>query len=642
MSAVLDRPLKVGSLTAKNRLGLSPMCTNFCDAQGQVTDRLVSYYEARAAGGAGLIIVENAAVDRGTGRGNPGMLLADSAAMIPGLNLLAEAINRHRAISILQINHMGAQADPELAESQLVAPSALAWSNSPHPPRSLESNEIESVIESFVSAANIAVRAGFDGIEVHAAHGYLLSEFISPYANLRDDTYGGSETNRLRILVEVLERVREQVGPNKIVGIRLNGDDYLGDRGIRSEDSVRIAQAAQRAGVDYVDVSAGFGESVPCMIQPIYVPHATNVHLARAIKAAVTVPVFAVGSITEQAMAEDVLSNGSADLVLLGRGLIADPNLPQRWLANDNTSRRRCIRCNDGCIQRIFEKKSITCTINPLVGHEVDWNPHGHPAERPLSVLVAGGGPAGLEAARVAAARGHRVTLCEREPLLGGQVRSAGLLSFKRELRALIPYYESVLENLEVDVRLSTEVGPRLASDVQAEHVIVAVGAESFTPCIPGIETCLPAALAHGDTEPMGNRVIVMGGGLVGCELALDLGRKGHKVTVVELLPDVLRGVNVTSRMGLLAALTDAHVDVLTAAETQRIEDTGLILRQSGGSEIELEADSIIVAAGFLPRRELAEELAEIGIPSTSVGDCLAPRNILAAIHEGFHAARCL
>ncbi|MHB0980527.1 MAG: oxidoreductase [Thermoleophilia bacterium] len=639
-ATILGTPLKIGTRIAKNRIGLSPMCVNLGDSLGHVTQRTIDYYEARARGGAGVVIVENAHVDGKASRGMSAMLAAHSDGMLPGLNGLAEAITRHGALAILQINHMGRQGDPSLIDGPLVAPSAEADPVVGSVPRALEADDLESIKKAFCDTAARAVAAGFDGVEVHMAHGYLLSEFLTPSANHRSDEYGGSLENRMRYPLEVLGAVRTRLGTDAIVGVRLNGDDYLGEAGLTVEQAAVVAARVEQSGADYVNVSAAVYASVPWMVPPLYAPPATNIHLAERIRASVGVPVLAAGSVLDKGLAEDILTTGKADVVLLGRGLIADPDLPAKWLHDNTDQVRRCIRCNDGCIQRLLDKVRVTCAINPLAGHEREW------ALRPVAqanarrVLIAGGGPAGLEAARVAALRGHRVTLCESEPELGGQVRFGCLPSFKADLRGLIPYYRRQLADLDVDIRTGTEVTVALVGELTPDLVIVAVGAEPSIPVVPGVERAVLGRDIHANPGIAGRSVVVVGGGLVGCEVALELAETDRRVTVVEALPEVLPGMNLINRLTLLARLAEHGVRLATGSTLTAVTDRSVLISGADARAEELEAETVVIATGLLPRRRLAGDLAAQGVSHLAVGDCITPRNIMRAIHAGFHAAR--
>jgi 2,4-dienoyl-CoA reductase-like NADH-dependent reductase (Old Yellow Enzyme family)/thioredoxin reductase len=636
----LGTPLRLGAMTAKNRIGQAPMVTNFGDVLGQVTERTIAYYEVRAKGGAAVVIVEMTNVIDGTeSRSYAGLLSAHCDDLLPGLNALAEAITRNDALAIIQLSHVGREASPALGRGVVLGPSAIPDPAGGIVPRVLTEEEIEAVELAFQMASSRAVRAGFDGVEVHAAHGYLLHQFLSPDSNVRSDGYGGDSSRRCRILREVLERVRSEIGSQKILGIRINGSDYLGSRGLNVDDAVAIAQMAEELGADYISVSAGVPESADFVIQPIYYPPATNAHLAKSVKESVSIPVLLAGSIVDRGNAEEVIGTGAADMVLLGRALLADPMVPQKWLTGDEGQVWPCIRCNDGCIERMFRHRRVSCAVNPIVGHEREWHVVPvHPGTE-KRVLVAGGGPAGLEAARVAALRGHQVVLCEQESELGGQLRQAAMPDFKLDLRALVPRYLRALGALGVNVMINTAADLSLIESLRPDFMVVAVGAKEQVPDIAGINRAISANDAHRRPQALGKRVVIVGGGLVGCEVALEMARQGKNVTVIEVLPQALIKMSGNSRLGLLRELEKHGVALVTGTELWGVAEDGVFTRGNSAGQSFIECESVVLATGLRSRREVVDSLATSGIRHVAVGDCVEPRNIMAAIHEGFHAA---
>ncbi len=634
-ATILGTPIKIGTRTAKNRIGLSPMCVNLGDSLGHVTQRTIDYYEARARGGAGVVIVENAHVDGKASRGMSAMLAAHSDGMLPGLNGLAEAITRHGALAILQINHMGRQGDPSLIDGPLVAPSAEADPVVGSVPRALETDDLESIKKAFCDTAARAMAAGFDGVEVHMAHGYLLNQFLSPLFNRRTDAYGGDLAGRARLPLEVLHRVRETTGDRLPILCRLSADDGV-PASLGLAEACTIAMMLEQAGAAVIDVTAGIGESFAVSAPPMFYPPGTLVPYAAAIKAVVKVPVIAVGKLHDPLLAEQVLATGKADLIAIGRGLIADPDWAQKTAEGRLDDIRPCLTCNrPECHGRILRQLDMGCVVNAVVGREALFRLS--PAPNPRRLLVAGGGPAALEVARVAALRGHQVILCEQDQSLGGQLSLAAAPPYKTDIHKLSRYLTGQLARLGVEVRLNCPVTPELVAKVAPEAVVVATGARPLVPNIPGAaEHAVTAWDVLAARVPVGERVVVVGGGDVGCETAEYLAAQGRRVTIVEMLPDVAGELAAWTRRLLVDRLVVADVEILTQTRVVTI-GAGRVTYERGGVNGEITpVDSVVLACGVLPRRELADSLRETGVPIYVIGDALKPRNLADAIREGF------
>ncbi len=432
------RPGKIGSLVVPNRIVMAPMATNFASETGGVTDTMVDFYERRAKGGTGLIIAENCCVDSPCGKGGACQLRLDDDRFIPGIHRLVAGVHYYGAKIAIQINHSGPAGISAKTEGLgPVGASAVNWGSQLAPPRALEVDEIEAIVEKFAQAVLRAQKAGFDAVELHAGHCYLIAHFLSPYTNRRKDHYGGDLDGRMLFLLQIIQRCRELVGPAYPVMVRFSGDEFI-EGGRKVEESQQVAKILADAGVDALHVTAGTHVSLhpsgTCTVDPVAYDQAWRVYLAEAIKAMVDIPVIAVGVIREPEVAETVLASGQADFVAIGRGLIADPDWVNKARAGAYESIRKCVSCNEGCVRRrVFMDLPIRCAVNTEVGRPLRLKAQAITG-RPKKVLVIGGGPAGMEAARVLKLRGHAVTLWEKAAALGGQVRLASVPEFKRKL----------------------------------------------------------------------------------------------------------------------------------------------------------------------------------------------------------------
>jgi 2,4-dienoyl-CoA reductase-like NADH-dependent reductase (Old Yellow Enzyme family)/thioredoxin reductase len=636
----LFEPAAIGSVRLRNRLVMCAMNDNFAGPDGYPHQQEIDYYAARAAGGVGLLVTGNAFIDDDVSKISIAQIGVHDDRLLPGLARLAEAIHNQGTAVVLQLAHAGPQTLPETIRfRQTFAPSAELWVDAS---RELTVADIEGIVGSFVAAASRAERAGFDGVEIHCAHGYLLSSFLSPNSNRRTDAFGGSFENRTRIVRDIFDRARRAVGAGFLLGAKINSSDLVSG-GATEEDGLALARALERWGATYIAVSRGVGDSVDEMIAPLYYPRLQNIPAARRIKAEVSIPVIAMGAILDPADAEAVLEGGDADFVAVGRGLIADPEWGLKALRGQPETIRPCIRCNE-CVAMVDENRELRCAVNAEVGRE------GQPilpATVPKSVLVLGGGPGGCEAALVAASRGHRVRLVEARERLGGASVPKGNPEFKRELERLPAWYEAQLDALGVEVTLSTLASVDLVEELAPDVIVYAIGAEPSIPAIPGVDAAnVVSATDYLEMHPdLGERVAVLGAGFVGCETALHLAQLGKVTSLVSRrgADELALDLNATVRLALRREMDRAEVRVVERVDVVRIDPGHLVLREvDGEAENILEVDAVVLARGFTPRRDLAEELIGLGYDVRLVGDTRTTGLIFDAVQQGHAVARVL
>ena len=606
---------------------------------GTVSERLVRYYRDQAAGGAGCIVVEYAYVDDIGAKSAHCHLGISSNEHIPGLAWLAENIREMGAAPAIQIEHCGRQKF--LGTQPICAPSALPWPKLwdqygvQSVPHVLTIEEIQDIVHAFGDSALRAKKAGFELVEIHGAHGYLLTNFFSPHTNHRTDLYGGSLENRMRIYVEIVRDVRKKVGPDFPVTIRLSGTDYEPD-GFPIEDTIAMAKVLEREGIDAFHISGGDHHTMIHQVSPMAMSICHNTWAAEAIKKVVSVPVIASGSITLPEYAEEIIASGKGDFVGLGRPLWADPEWPNKAAADHPEDIRPCIRCNEGCLERtFFNYKAITCAVNPVVSREGELKITPAPVKK--KVAVVGGGTAGMEAARVLKLRGHDVTIYEEKPENGGLLHEAAAPEFKADIRPFMKYQMTALEKLGVPVlREKADVAKLAAYDV----VICATGSLPIIPNIPGVEKpiAVDCLSAINGAKPVGKKIVVIGGGLVGTETALDLAENGHSVTLVEMLPKIMKDVAVTDFLAYSERIAKTDMRILTETRLLEVLDNGARVSSKKGEET-IEADTVILALGLKAEQGLYNELIAAGKEAYLVGDAVKAGKIFDAIHTAYRAA---
>jgi len=530
------------------------------------------------------------------------------------------------------------------AEGQeLVAPSAFpCLPTGGEMPRALTTEEIEGLIGKYVLGAIITRAAGFDAVEIQGGHGYLITQFMSPYSNKRTDEYGGDFEGRMKFPLRIVEGVRAAVGPDFPIIFRLSADEYI-EGGLTLEDNKLIAQRLESAGVDALSVVASIYESPPwyTRIYPTMgMPMGCNVPLAQEIKKVVDIPIIVAGKLGDPVLAEEVLRDGKADLIAMGRPLLADPEIPKKAAEGRLDDICPCLYCNEACAGNLSRMWHIGCQVNAALGREREYVIK--PAEKIKRVLIIGGGPGGMEAARVAALRGHDVTLFEKEEKLGGQLIPASIPQFKQPIKDQIEYLKNQIKKLGVNIELGREATPGLVRELKPDAVILATGANPLIPDIPGVglEKVATASDILLGKRDAGEKVVIIGGGEVGSELAWFLAEKGKRVTIVEMLYGVAMDMNLFSRFYLLNRLDELGVEILIGATAKEITGEGVVAVDMGGDRRVIEADTVILAVGFRSNSELAERLSGEVPELYTIGDCVKPGKILGAIHGGARVAR--
>jgi 2,4-dienoyl-CoA reductase-like NADH-dependent reductase (Old Yellow Enzyme family)/thioredoxin reductase len=633
----LFTPQSIGKLQIPNRLVVPAMVSNFSTADGLATERYIAYHEAKAKGGWGLIITEDYAVAP-TAKGYRfiGGLYDDEH--VQSQKALPERIHQYATKIVAQIYHAGRQTNFGKAGVQPVAPSAIPCPWCRDLPRELTAAEIKQIVALFGDTAARVKKAGFDGVEIHGAHGYLIAEFMSTYTNKRTDEYGGCLQNRLRFPREVIEDVRAKVGPDFPILFRISADEVRpGGREI-SETRV-IARTLESWGVDALHVSSGvYGNHG--IVSPMVIPHAWTAGLAEEVKKIVSIPVITVNRINDPQMADLLLEMGKADFVAMGRGSLADPELPNKARAGDFSGIRYCIGCMEGCTGKAGRDDApICCAVNPTLGHEFETNLEKAPVAK--KVFIAGGGPAGMEAARAAGLKGHQVDVYEKRDFLGGQFKSAAYPPFKGELATLTAWQINELKKLpNVRVHLQSELTPELIQAEKPDVVIVATGATPIIPDLPGIQrpnVCTAEDVLLGKVAT-GNNVFIAGGGSVGVETAAHIALQLKQVTVADMLPMLCADESEDSiRLAFLAVLNQNGVTQLTNSKVIEICEKGVLLEKFGSTTL-YPCDTVVLAFGYRKNDALAEKLSGLAEKVVVVGDATGSGQIMDATRSGFVA----
>ena len=638
----LCQPITLGRVTFRNRMFSAPMGGTDITADCSVGPRTPGFYELRAKGGAAAVTASELVVHPATDASHMFHLDLKTPGNLASWTFLADAVMRHGAVPSVELSHSGQYAGTYLVDkdkkkglsqfgpSDGVRPDGI-------PVKALTTEQIDDIVAAYGETAALAKRAGFQMVMVHCGHGWLVNQFLSPYFNKRTDQYGGSFENRLRFARRVLQSVRDAVGPGFPIEMRMSGSELF-EGGYTLEDGVKIAQGLEDL-VDLIHVSAGsyqfgFFNTHPSMFSP----HGVNVYLAAEIKKHVSKPVATIGALNDPAQMEEIIASGQADVVYMGRALLADPELPNKVMGGREDEIVRCLRCFT-CMAERPTTGTRRCTVNPIIGREIEGM-DVRPAAKQKKVLVAGGGVGGMKAAITAAQRGHRVILCEKSGELGGILKSEQALPFKYEMYQLGLTLARQMEKEGVEVRLNTPVTAQLAEEEQVDALIIAVGSTPIVPPLPGIQgdNVVVVNNYYLEKDKVGDTVVVLGGGLAGCECAVHLGMEGKKVALVEMRDTLAADCNIRHRP-ILMKQVEQYTTAYTGLAGLEVREDGLLCRDNAGKEVFIPGQTIICAVGQRANRADVDALRCSAPFVREIGDCVRPSNITNAVYQGYHAA---
>lgn len=631
----LFSPFRIGTLELRNRIVMPPMATNFAGEDGSVNDRHIAYYVKRAKGGVGYITFEHTGVLR-QGRAFPNMALIDSDQHIPPFKKLVEAVHKEGGKIVIQINHAGRQTSASITGSPIVAPSAIPCPVRKEMPKELSCEEIQKIIEAFGAAALRVKEAGADGVEIHMAHGYLINQFLSPFSNKRIDEYGGDPDRRMRMAIEVLRTVRNQVGSDFLVLCRISADEYV-EGGLKIEDSREIAKALERNGADALHVSACVAASGYLNHPPYYAEEGVFAHLAQGIKSVVGIPIIAVGRIRTPQLANQILEDNKANLISMGRALIADPDLPLKALEGRTDEILPCISCNR-CVLSI-RKGALQCAVNPETGREGIFRLQK--ADRPKKIWIIGGGPAGMKAAEIASLRGHKVNLYEKNKELGGRFLLAAIPPKKQVLKEFTDHLTGQLKKLPVKIILGKPFNLTSLRRGRPDIVIVATGAKPFFPPIDGLEETKAISVeeALSGNVHLGRKILVVGGGGIGAEVADHLSEEGKEVTLIEMREGIALDLVGHLQHFLNQRLREKGVQILTSTKVTRFEKEALWVETPQGVKKFEGFDSMVISLGSISNNDFLESLRGKVSDLYIIGDASKPREVMEALLEGEEVA---
>ena len=628
----LFTPIKIGNLEIKNRVMMAPMENGHAEFGGGINENIIAFLAERAKHEVGIIMSGSIAVTP-EGRGLPTQLCSYDETLIPGMKLLAEKIHGAGSLLGAQLYHAGRQATAAVTGLQPIAPSAMPCAILGNDPREMAAEDFTRVLDAFILGARRCVEIGFDMIELHFAHGYLLHSFLSPHSNKRNDEYGGSFENRMRYPMQVLDAIINEVNGKVPVIIRVSIEEFLDD-GLGFEEAKKICLEAEKHGIDAVSISAASYDSVEYIIQPMFIPQGFLVEYAHKMKKLLSVPVIVAGRLNSAELIEEIIENDKADMVAIGRGLIADEELISKIKNEDYASIRYCIACNQGCIDKVFVGEGAKCLVNPRAGYELTRNIV--PSETPRMVVIIGAGPAGLEAARICRLRGHNVVVLDKVSKIGGKLELLSIPPEKDSFLLFRDYLYGQMTQMGIKFELKDVTSAEDIKPYDPDVVIVATGATQLTPKFPiaaDARVVMAEDVLTGKVD-VGETIAVIGGGLVGAETAKYLCSQNKTVHIIEMLDAIGKDYGATYIGHNLSFLTKKGAVSHVNSKVIAVEKGAVILENET-----IAADSVVVAVGYQPDDTLEQELKSIFQKVYKIGDAKSPRRVLDATSEGFETA---
>lgn len=625
----------IGQLELKNRIVMPAMGCSFATSTGEASDEMIAYYAERAKGGAGLIITEITRIDDETGVGTPNQLSVTDLKHIPRLTRLAEAVHSYNSKIFVQLHHPGNQTPSKLLKGkQIVSASDVTCSVVGEKPRALTTKEVEGLVKKFVFGAYVAKTAGIDGVELHAAHGYLLNQFLSPHTNKRTDRYGGDFTGRMRMITEIIKGIQATCGANYPISVRIDGSEYISD-GIDQEEGIKIAKYLESLGIQALNVSCGTYESGYTIVEPAMFKEGWKADLAKQIKAHVSIPVIAVNTIKHPDFAERLLDNDVCDFIGVARGFLADASWGKKAKKGQDNMIRKCIGCLE-CFRILNTLRPLECTLNPVLGRELhygklDQNGQGH------KVAVIGGGPAGMEASIVLSKRGFDVTLFEATDRLGGTMNLASVPPHKELLGEFVETMIAQVKEAGVQIVLNKKVTALEVKEMGNEAIFMAIGGQPIVPSLPGIEKAITAEEVLKGHNLHHQKIVIIGGGVTGLETAETLAQD-NEVTVVEMAKNVGTTLYASYRGVLLKEMKEMGITIETEHRLTRIEDHK-VYTDHNDQEVVFDADTIILAMGVKSNRNNVEEFEKVFDQVILLGDTDHPGQIRDALHSAYDRA---
>ncbi|MGN9165604.1 oxidoreductase [Tissierellaceae bacterium HCP3S3_D8] len=636
-------PIRIGSLTLKNRIESAPSNTGNGTVEGFFTPESVAYFEMKAKGGAAIVTIGESNVHRKTGVAHGRMPNLDDPDILPSLIRTTDAIHKHGSFASIQLIHPGRRANKDYYDGTVYGPS----SGEPlfaGPIVEMDEEIIEEVVNAFGDAAEMAKLGGCDMVMIHGAHGWLLHQFLSPLNNFRTDRFGGSLENRARLSLMVIDNIRKKCGSDFPIEFRLSGSEYV-EGGLTIDDMVEFSKMIDGK-VDIIHVSSCTFHNPATnthMFPSAFHNRGINVPLAEAIKKVVKTPVAVVGGINNPDLMEEIIAKGKADIVALGRPLLADPYLPKKLLRNQADDITKCIRClvclsGDFVPYIKYPLRSLKCSINPIIGREQEVLFKKPSIKQPKKVLIIGGGLAGLQAAITACDRGHEVMLCEKSDKLGGIINLMEDISFKKDLRSVKDVLIKRVMERAIKVMLNTEVTPDMIEYLNPDVVVAAIGGSTKLPAIEGIKSnnVILATEISKKEDLIGDKVVIIGGGMTGCEEAVYLAQRGKELTVIGRRPDVIIDGAYLYREALLNEMKKYEIEIVTNTECKSIDERGVMARHKNGTETLYECDTIIIATGLNPKSEEVDSFRKYDLEFYNIGDSLKSRKVLDAIRSGY------